>query len=122
MRGFGRFQKAQMKNRDARIFELCGHLRSAIDVLEQIASDPYRTIVKEASEKVPPLAPHPQEFPPEKLAYSIKEAAAAVGVGRTTLWKAITEERLLAVKLGTRTLIPSDALRAWIGSLPATRG
>ena len=78
--------------------------------------------VKEASAKVPPLAPHPQEFPPEKLAYSIKEAAAAVGVGRTTLWKAITEERLLAVKLGTRTLIPSDALRAWIGSLPATRG
>ena len=122
MRGLGAFQKAQMKNRDARIFELCGHLRSAIDVLEQIASDPYRTIVKEASEKVPPLAPHPQEFPPEKLAYSIKEAATAVGVGRTTLWKAIAEERLLAVKLGTRTLIPSDALRAWIGSLPATRG
>ena len=122
MRGFGAFQKAQMKNRDARIFELCGHLRSAIDVLEQIASDPYRTTLNEASETVPPPAPNPQELPPEKLAYSIKEAAAVVGVGRTTLWKAITEERLLAVKLGTRTLIPKDALRAWISSLPTTRG
>lgn len=122
MRGLGAFQKAQMKNRDARIFELCAHLRSAIDVLEQIASHPYRTIVNEASERVPPPGPNPQELPPEKLAYSIKEAAAVVGVGRTTLWKAITEERLLAVKLGTRTLIPSDALRAWISSLPTTRG
>jgi hypothetical protein len=31
-----------MKQRDARIFALCQHLRSAIDILEQIASQPYQ--------------------------------------------------------------------------------
>jgi len=107
-----------MKNRDARIFELCRHLRSAIDVFEQIAAEPYAPPAKAASG--PPIAEAflKQEVSSEKLAYTIKEAATALGIGRTTLWKAITEGQLTAVKLGSRTLISSEALRGWIGTLP----
>lgn len=121
MRGRGAFQIAQMKNRDVRIFELCRHLRSAIDVFEQIADEPYAPPEKVAS---PPSAAEPflkHEVSSEKLAYTVKEAANALGIGRTTVCRAISEGELAAVKLGSRTLIPSEALRTWIGSLPRVR-
>lgn len=121
MRGRGAFQIAQMKNRDVRIFELCRHLRAAIDVFEQIADEPYRPPEKVAS---PPSTAEEfmkQGVSAEKLAYTVKEAATALGIGRTTVWRAISEGELAAVKLGSRTLIPSEALRTWIGSLPRVR-
>src|SRR5215831_4303813 len=48
MRGFGAFQQSQMKRGDPRWHELFRHLRSALDVMEQIV---YRPIVD------PPPAP-----------------------------------------------------------------
>jgi excisionase family DNA binding protein len=112
---------AQMKHRDARVFALCQHLRSAIDVLEQIASDPYRPPEKAVPEPVaatvsPP--PPPPSIPPEKITYTMREASMALGVGKTTLWKAISEGKLAAIKLGSRTLIPADALRQWVATFP----
>lgn len=35
MRGIGAYHLAQTKHCDARIFELCGHLRLAIDILSR---------------------------------------------------------------------------------------
>lgn len=122
MRGMGAFQMAQMKHRDARVFALCHHLRSAIDIFEQIAAEPYRLPEKPAPAPVPqPVAPPPREFSPEKLTFTMKEASVALGVGKTTLYAAIAEGRLAAVKLGNRTLIPADSLRAWLASLPTVR-
>lgn len=119
MRGLGAFQMAQMKHRDARIFAMCQHLRSAIDIWEQIASEPYKAPRKEAPQPAPIIAPPPPPVPPqEKLTYSLKEAAAAIGVGKSTLYKALSDKRLTAVKLGNRTLIPADALRAWMSTWP----
>ncbi|PZO54370.1 MAG: DNA-binding protein [Alphaproteobacteria bacterium] len=60
----------------------------------------------------------PMQLPPEKLTDTLKEAAAAIGVGRSTLYKAMGEEKLHAVKLGNRTLIPVYALRTWLNALP----
>jgi excisionase family DNA binding protein len=40
-----------------------------------------------------------------KLVYSINEAAAALGVGRTKLYEMINAGELSAVKLGRRTLL-----------------
>ena len=57
-------------------------------------------------------------LPVEKLTYTVKEAAAALGVGKSGLYKAMAEGKLVAVKLGNRTLIPADALRAWMGTWP----
>jgi excisionase family DNA binding protein len=122
VRGMGAFQMAQMKHRDARAFALCQHLGLAIDILEQIAADPYRPPERPAPEPLPPpVVTPPRELPPAKLAFTLKEASAALGIGKTTLYQAMAGGRLVAVKLGNRTLIPADALHAWVASLPPAR-
>lgn len=122
MRGLGAFQLAQMKHRDRRVIEMCQHLKSAIDVFQEIAS-----------EKAPSPEPPPQPTqappevvrevvePPEKLAYTLKEASAALGIGKTTLYEAIAAGQLRAVKLGNRTLIMAEALREWMATWPAVK-
>jgi excisionase family DNA binding protein len=40
-----------------------------------------------------------------KLVYSVNEAAAALGIGRTKLYEMVNAGELFAVKLGKRTLI-----------------
>lgn len=54
------------------------------------------------------------ENPIEKLAYSIKEACAATSLGRTTIYDHIAAGRLKVVRVGGRTLIPVENLRALI--------
>jgi excisionase family DNA binding protein len=49
-----------------------------------------------------------------KIAYSIKEACRASSLGRTTLYSHIAAGRLLARRIGGRTVIPADSLRALI--------
>jgi excisionase family DNA binding protein len=118
MRGLNAFQMAQMKHRDARVFALCQHLRAAIDVLEQIASEPFQPPRKTAPDAPSVTPAPPPEILPEKLAFMIKEAAAALGIGTATLWRAISDGKLVALKLGGRTLIPADSLRQWVASMP----
>lgn len=48
----------------------------------------------------------------DKIAYTIKEACEATGVGRSTIYELMSEGRLRKVKLGTRTLIPRSELEA----------
>jgi len=122
MRGLGAFQMAQMKHRDARVFALCRHLRSAIDILEQIETEPYQLPESSAPEPAAVPAPlPPPTLPPAKLTYTMKEAAAAIGICRTTLWRAVSDGKLAAIKLGNRTLIPAEELRAWLASMPTAR-
>lgn len=52
---------------------------------------------------------------PEKLAYSIKEACMVSSLSRTTIYSHISAGRLQAVRVGGRTVIPADSLRALIG-------
>ena len=77
MRGLNAFQVAQMKHRDARVFALCQPLRAAIDVMEQIASEPFQPSRKTAPDAPSVTPAPPPEIPPEKLTYTMKEAAAA---------------------------------------------
>lgn len=121
MKGLGKFQMEQMKHRDARVFMLCQHLRSAIDILEQTATDPHQPPVKSAREEVAIVPSAPTILPPEKLAYTIKEASAALGVCRTTIYKALANGGLHDKKLGSRALIPADALQRWMTSLSPVR-
>lgn len=51
---------------------------------------------------------------PAKIAYSIKEAARASSLGRTSIYNHITSGRLRAVRVGGRTLIPAESLHALI--------
>jgi len=49
-----------------------------------------------------------------KLAYSIKEACRASSLSRTTIYTHIAEGRLRVTRVGGRTIIPADSLRALI--------
>jgi excisionase family DNA binding protein len=41
----------------------------------------------------------------DKIAYTVQEATAALGIGRTTLYALIKDRQLPVVKVGHRTLI-----------------
>lgn len=48
------------------------------------------------------------------LAYSVPDAGRVLGIGKTTVRKLINAGELRPFKLGARTLIRADALRALI--------
>ena len=54
------------------------------------------------------------EHSPAKLCYSIREAMEATSVGRSFLYSEIAAGRLLTIKVGARTLIAADDLKAWL--------
>ncbi len=53
-----------------------------------------------------------------RICYSVPEAAKAAGIGITKLREEIRAQRLIARKLGKRTLINVDDLNAWAANLP----
>jgi excisionase family DNA binding protein len=59
----------------------------------------------------------------ETLATSIKGAAKALSLGRTSIYGLIREGRLETVKLGRRTLIKTASIRALLsdGDVPDAR-
>lgn len=54
----------------------------------------------------------------ERDAFSPDEFAKRVGVGRTTVFAEIKDGRLVARKVGNRTLIVVDDAKAWLSKLP----
>lgn len=50
----------------------------------------------------------------QKLAYSRQEVAKLLGIHLNSVDKYIKQGIIPARKLGTRWLIPADALRAWL--------
>lgn len=59
---------------------------------------------------------------PDKLAYSINEAIAATSLRRTKLYSLIDSGDLDAKRIGGRTLIPADSLRALIANGKPVKG
>jgi excisionase family DNA binding protein len=54
----------------------------------------------------------------EAAAYSIPEAMRRLGISRDLIYRAINSGGLKARKLGRRTLITDDDLRAFLAALP----
>lgn len=54
----------------------------------------------------------------DKLAYTINEAAKSVGLSRSTIYKLIGAGQLTTIKVGNRTLIPTESLRALVDNAP----
>lgn len=50
----------------------------------------------------------------DKLAYSVAEAAEALGISRPTVYNLIHQEGFPAFKVGNRTLISVSDLRQWV--------
>ena len=57
-----------------------------------------------------------------RIFYSVHEAAKAAGIGLTKLREEIRAKRLIARKLGRRTLISAEDLNAWASNLPQIEG
>ena len=57
----------------------------------------------------------------KKVAFTIKEAARATGLSRSTLYLAIGSGALRARKFGSRTLILGSDLRRFLLKLPVLR-
>lgn len=55
---------------------------------------------------------------PEPLAYSVKDALTMIPCGTTHLYQEIAAGRIEARKMGKKTLIPAESLRAYLESLP----
>jgi excisionase family DNA binding protein len=53
----------------------------------------------------------------EIIATSIKDAAKALSLGRTSVYALIKEGKLEAVKLGRRTLVKTDSIHRLMESL-----
>lgn len=53
-----------------------------------------------------------------QIAYTIENAAEVANIGKTKLYQALNSGVLEGRKVGRRTLIPHDALRRWVDSLP----
>ncbi len=53
-----------------------------------------------------------------KIAYSVEEAAAKVGVSRDLLRAQIAHHQLVARYVNTKPIIAHDELVAWLDSLP----
>ena len=51
-----------------------------------------------------------QRQPTPKLAYSVHEAAAALGLSASSIWKWISLGQLRAIRVGGRTLITAEEL------------
>lgn len=126
MRGRGAYHLAKMKGRDERISALCSHLRAAIDLLEDISQKPIQRDEAPPNEVALPIPRSNSkevvlgspEAVPEKLAFTMKQASKTLGIGLTTLYKAMAHGDLKAVKVGNRTLITRDALDSWLATLP----
>lgn len=52
------------------------------------------------------------------LAYGIIDAARALGIGRSSIYRLIAGGQLEARALGGRTVIPAASLHAFVASLP----
>lgn len=52
-----------------------------------------------------------------KLSYSIEEASAITGIGRTKIYEAINKKKLKARKYGKRTILLKEDLNAFLAAL-----
>lgn len=57
-----------------------------------------------------------EHYPIEHIAISILDAAKALGIGRSTTYELINDGKLHAIKLGRRTLVTVESIKALVGS------
>jgi hypothetical protein len=101
MRGLGAFQQAQMKRGDPGLPELFRQLRYVLDIVEQVMMHPHAPPVHEqpVTTKAPDPAPK-QPVDQTRLTYTIKDACKLIGIGRASIYRAIQNKELLALKCG----------------------
>lgn len=62
------------------------------------------------------LRPRRPCAPPDALAYTVPDACLLAGFGRTTCYGLVQVGKLRLIKIGRRSLIAGDSLRAFLGA------
>jgi excisionase family DNA binding protein len=57
-----------------------------------------------------------------KVVFSVDEFRERYGVGKTTIYEEIRAGRLMAMKVGRRTIITEEDGKNWLRSLPKANG
>lgn len=52
------------------------------------------------------------------LSYSVTNAAKALDVSRSTVYNLIASGQIVALKMGTRTIVTAEELKRYLGTLP----
>ena len=60
-------------------------------------------------------------MPIEPLVLGVKDAATFIGLSRSRLYELISDGTIEARKLGARTVVPTESLRAFVASSPLLR-
>ena len=55
-----------------------------------------------------------RELLPDRLAYSVEEAAQIVGIGRTLAWQLVRRGEIPSVRVAGRVLVRRRQLEAWL--------
>lgn len=79
-----------------------------------VASDVERSIneeLKSIREAMRSVLAAVEQRPPERFMYSPKEAAAALGIGKTKMWELIRTKVVITRPLNGMTMIPVSELR-----------
>lgn len=111
-----------MSTTEQRNRKLFHHVHAAADLLEEILlSNPVRRendgpAVAKIDRRTIDTTERPRS---EKLAYTLKEVQELVGVSRSSIYLALADRRLRAVKLGKKTLVLAKELQEWLEKLPA---
>ena len=120
MRKNERHHDAQFEERLRQTRELFGHLRRALELMEQMLSDSmaWAQLKPQTGEQATQISAPPTTAPQtrDKLFFTIKEVSQTTGLGRSTIYKAISDKKLGIQKCGNRTLISAEALQKWIGT------
>jgi excisionase family DNA binding protein len=82
---------------------------------ENITVNPRTTPRAEGSR----MPTKPTSEPPPRLAYTLNEAAEAIGVSERQVRRYIADGTLTAKRPGGRVIIPVEALKAFLKSAPA---
>jgi excisionase family DNA binding protein len=56
-----------------------------------------------------------------RTALRVREACASLSISRSKLYEEVAAGRLRALKAGSRTLIPTKSIDAWLSSLPEAK-
>ena len=56
--------------------------------------------------------------PPDPICVRVNDAAHMIGIGRTKLYELLGDGKVQAIKLGTRTLVLTESVERFLGSLP----
>ena len=58
---------------------------------------------------------------PEKLTYTVVEAAAALGVSKTVMYQLIRTDGFPVISVGNKRLIPIESFKRWIDAMATKR-